>query len=166
MAARGPRVTDHMADDTPHVLRLTFAWRGSQVSLVDAERVAMIAPASVPDGGDASATGYSFALLDASGRTVYRRPLHAPIRIDAEAFSPGRGRAIERVPVAANEGQFTVLAPDLPDARTFMLSGPADPARPQEAATELLRLDVDSLRKSSGAHGNPPQPPRGRSPGG
>lgn len=149
-----------MPNDPPHALRLTFAWRGSQISLVGSERVEMIVPASMPEPQEAVTTGYSFALLDANGRVIYRRPLHSPIRIDTEAFSPGRGRAIERVPLQATEGQFTVLVPDLPDARAFRLSGPADPARAQDPATELLRLDVDALRKSSGSRGPGGTPPR------
>ena len=150
-----------MPDDSPHALRLTFAWRDSQISLVASERVAMIVPASVPEPDVPATTGYSFALLDANGRVLYRRPLHSPIRIDAEAFSPGRGRAIERVPLASTDGRFTLLVPDLADAHAFRLSGPADPRRPDDAATELLRLDVDALRKASRAPG-PAGPPTGR----
>ena len=153
-----------MPDDSPHALRLTFAWRGSQISPVGSERVAMIVPASVPEPDAPATTGYSFALLDANGRVLYRRPLHGPIRIDAEAYSPGRGRPIERVPLASTEGQFTLLVPDLADARAFRLSGPADPRRPDDAATELLRVDVDALRKASAATGT--VPPRTRGPGG
>jgi hypothetical protein len=152
MSARAER-RPTMPDDSPHALRLTFAWRGSQISLVGGERVAMIVPASVPEPDVPATAGYSFALLDASGGVIYRRPLHAPIRLDAEAFSPGRGRAIERVPLASTEGRFTLLVPDRPDAFAFRLSGPADPARPDDPATELLRLDVDALRKASRAPG-------------
>jgi len=68
------------------------------------------------------------------------------------------------VPLASTDGQFTLLVPDLADARAFRLSGPADPRRPDDAATELLRLDVDALRKASGATGT--VPPRTRGPGG
>jgi hypothetical protein len=144
-----------MADEAPHALRLTFDWRGSQVSLASSARVAMVVPASAPDPNGGATTGYSFALLDAQGHVLYRRPLHAPIRIDAEAFAPGR--PIERVPAASSEGRFTLLVPDLRDARTFRLSGPSDPRRTEVAATELLRLDVDALRKQSGSP--PPTPP-------
>ena len=149
-----------MASTLPHAFRLTFAWRGSQISLVGSERVEMIVPASMPEPHDAVATGYSFALLDADGRVIYQRPMHSPIRIDTEAFSPGRGRPIERVPLQATEGQFTVLVPDLPDAHAIRLSGPADPARAQDPATQLLRLDVDALRKSSASRGPAGAPPR------
>ena len=142
-----------MASDPPHALRLTFAWRGTQISVVGSERVAMIVPASLDEPPDTASTGYSFALLDANGRVIYRRPLHNPLRADTEAYSPDRGRPIERIPLAAREGQFTVLVPDLTNAEGFRLSGPADPARPDEPARELLRLDVDTLRRSSKAPG-------------
>jgi hypothetical protein len=131
------------------------------VSLVSSERVAMVVPASAPEPSSGATTGYSFALLDAQGRVLYRRPLHAPVRIDAEAFAPGR--PIERVPATSSEGRFTLLVPDVADARTFRLSGPSDPRRTQDPATELLRLDVDALRKQSGAgQPTPPSPARGR----
>lgn len=149
-----------MIPDPPHALRLTFAYRGTQISLVGVERIAMIVPASIDEPADAVTSGYSFALLDPNGRAIYRRPLHSPIRFDAEAFSPGKGRPIERVPLSSNEGTFTVLVPDLPDARAFTLSGPTDPARSHEPARELLHLDVDSLRRSVGS-----RPPSGTPPG-
>lgn len=138
-----------MTDDPSHALRLTFEWRGAQISLVGGERVAMIVPASAPEPPDADTTGYSFSLLDANGNVIYRRPLHGPLRIDTEAYAPGRGRAIERVPLAPTEGQFTVLVPDLANARTFRLSGPPDPRRSGDRASELIRLDVDAFRKAS-----------------
>ena len=150
-----------MASTDPYALRLTFAWRGAQISVVGSERIAMIVPASVPEPPEAATTGYSFALLDASGRVIYQRPLHNPIRIDTEAYSPGRGQPIERVPLGAGEGQFTVLVPDLANAQALQLSGPTDPRRPDEPAQELLRLDVDALRRSSKSP-LPPSPTSGQ----
>ena len=157
-----------MPSPPPQALRLTFAWRGTQISVVGSERIAMIVPASMGEPSDAATTGYSFALLDANGRVIYRRPLHNPIRIDTEAFAPGSGQPIERVPLGSREGQFSLLVPDLPDAEGFQLFGPADPARPDETARELLRLDVDALRRSSKSPGTPgtPAPAGGQGPRG
>jgi hypothetical protein len=146
---------------SPYALRLTFAYRGTQISVVGSERVAMIVPASIDEPAEAATSGYSFGLLDANGRVIYLRPLHRPIRTDIEAYEPSRGRAIERAPLAQQEGRFTVLVPDLPDAHAFRLSGPADPHRPDEPAQELMRLDVDALRKTSQAPG-PAGKPTGR----
>lgn len=146
---------------SPYALRLTFAWRGAQISLVGSERIAMIVPASIDEPPETATSGYSFALLDANGRVIYLRPLHRPIRTDIEAYAPGQGRAIERAPLAQQEGRFTVLVPDLGDAHAFRLSGPADPHRPDEPAQEIVRLDVDALRKASQAPG-PAGKPTGR----
>jgi hypothetical protein len=155
--------SDTMAEDPPHALRLTLAYRGKQVSIAGSQRVEMIVPASIEASPDT--TGYSFALLDANGRVIYQRPLHAPIRTDAEAYSPRKGDAIERVPLATSEGRFTVLVPDLANAHAFRLSGPADPKRPDEPATELLRADIDALRKAASVPSGPPGAPPRQGPG-
>jgi hypothetical protein len=134
-----------MASHPPHALRLTFAYRGAQINLIASERVAMVVPAPAtapPTGGE---TGYWFGVRDAAGRIVYHRPLVSPLRTDVETFSPDR--PIARMPIATREGRFTVLIPDQADARTFELHGPADPQRPDEPAQQLLRFDVDALRK-------------------
>jgi hypothetical protein len=149
-----------MASTPPHALRLTFAWRGAQISLVGSERVAMIVPASGDTPTAAGQTGYWFEVLDAAGRVIYRRPLHSPIKVDIEAFSPGRGQPITRVPLAMREGQFTVLIPDVANAHAFELHGPADPERADEPARELLRLDVDALRGLKLPPGPGSTPPR------
>ena len=136
-----------MASSPPHALRLTFAYRGAQIDLIESVRIAMVVPATAtapPAGGE---TGYWFGVRDAAGHIVYHRPLVSPIRVDVEMFAPGERPSIARVPTAAREGRFTVLIPDRPDARAFELHGPADPARPDEPAQPLFSVDVDTLRK-------------------
>ena len=153
-----------MASNPPQALRLTFAYPGGQIRIVGSERIAMIVPAMISTPPQPGQTGYWFVVLDEAGRVIYHRPLHSPIRIDVEAFSPDPRQSITRVPLQARDGQFTVLIPDSPDARTFALHGPGDPARPDEAARELLRLDIDALRRMK-----PPQRVGGgtaQSPGG
>src|SRR5204862_6590081 len=111
------------------------------------ERIAMIVPAVTTAQPQADQTGYWIEVHDDAGRVVYHQPLHQPIAIDAEAFSPDRTQSITRVPTPTRAGQFTVLIPDVPGARTFELHGPADPARPELVAGTLLRADIDALRK-------------------
>lgn len=152
-----------MASDPPYALRLTFAYQGAQIRLARSERVAMIVPAPIGAPPQSGQSGYWLDVLDGSGRVVYHRTLHSPIRIDVEAFSPDRGGpSITRAPIASREGEFTVLIPDTPDAQTFRINGPADPERPDEPAGELLRLDVDALRRRAPpAPGAAPPPRRG-----
>lgn len=152
-----------MASDPQYALRLTFAYQGAQIRLARSERIAMIVPAPIGAPPQSGQSGYWLEVLDASGRVIYHRTLASPIRIDVEAFSPDRGgQSITRVPIASREGEFAVLIPDVADAQTFRISGPADPGRPDEPAGELVRLDVDALRrKSPQAQGTPTPPPQG-----
>lgn len=136
-----------MASNPPQALRVTLVYDGAQVTVAGAERVAMIAPASAAAPPQRDQSGYWLEVHDAGGRLVYYRPLHQPIRIDIEAFSPDARPSITRVPVDTLTGSFTVLLPDTPDARTLELHGPADPRQPTLAAATLLRTDVDRLRR-------------------
>jgi hypothetical protein len=136
-----------MASNPPQALRLTFAYQGTQIRVIGSERIAMIVPAPSTPPPEANQAGYWFGVRDAGGRLLYHRPLHNPIRVDLEAFSPDPRQSIARVPIAERQGEFTVLIPDVPDARTFELHGPADPERAAEPARELVRLDVDALRR-------------------
>ena len=138
-----------------HALRLTFGYRDADLRLTESRRVEMIAPAVVTPAPQQGQCGYWIQVTDASGRVVYHRPLHNPLAIDAEVHSPDQ--SITRVPVARQEGSFTVLMPDLPEAATFALHGPVDPKSPAEPARELLRLNVDAIRKLAA------QPPVGQS---
>lgn len=139
-----------MASNPPQALRVTFGYQGTQIRVIGTERVAMVAPAATAAPPETGQTGYWFTILDSAGRVIYHRPLHSPIRVDVEAFSPDARQSITRVPVPTTEreGRFTVLVPELADAQTFELHGPADPDRPDEPARELLRVGVDTLRRT------------------
>jgi hypothetical protein len=130
-----------------HALRLTFAYRDNDLRLIESRRVEMVTPPAVTAPPEKGQSGYWLQVTDAAGRIVYHRPLHQPIAVDVEVYSPDAKQTIARVPLARREGQFTVLMPDLPQAETFALHGPRDLEAPSAPAEELIRLDVDALRK-------------------
>ncbi len=130
-----------------HTLRVTFAYRGSDIRVVDSRRVEMIAPPVVTRAPEEGQTGYWVQLTDPAGRIVWHRPLASPIAADAEVFSSDRRQSIARVPLPRVEGRFSVLVPDAPDAADLSLHGPADATRPGAPAGLLLRIPVDALRK-------------------
>ena len=134
-------------DAPTHALRLTFGYRGREIRLIGSQRLAMVVPPAVTPAPTRGQSGYWIELTDATGRIVYHRPLYRPIAVDAEVYAADGKQTIARVPVANPEGQFTVLVPDLAQANVVALHGPPDPGSPTEPARELLRLDVDALRK-------------------
>ena len=94
-------------------------------------------------------------MRDAAGELLYHRALSNPIRADVEVFSDDPRQTMTRIPIAAPEGQFEVLVPDLPDAQTFLFFGTPDAAPESAPSRELFRADVDELRKPRGGASTP-----------
>ena len=145
----------------PAALRVTLAYRGREIRLVASRRVAMIAPPSAGPAPDASASGYWCELRDASGNRAYHRVLSNPMPASIEVFSERPGATMTRVPREEMQGEFDVVVPDLPQARTFAFFGPPGRAEEGAPAEELFRVDVDELRKAGG-RGSPAGPDTSR----
>ena len=132
-------------------LRLTFAYRGRDVRLVSALRIAMIAPPPVTPAPVQGQSGYWCELRGATGDLLFHRAFSSLVRTDVEVFADDAGQSMRRVPVLAPEGQFDVLVPDLPEARTLFLFGtPAGAATESAPSHELFRANVGELRKARG----------------
>src|SRR5262249_54260617 len=70
--------------------------------------------------------GYWLEIRDANGALLYHRPIHNPMRRDIESFGHEPGAPMRRHLVAGEKGEFEVLVPDLPGAKTFRLHGPTE----------------------------------------
>jgi hypothetical protein len=155
MTSSGPPATTSTAPPGA-TLRVTFAYRGRDISLLASRRVAMIAPPPVTAAPLPGQSGYWFELRGAAGELLYHRALSNPICSDIEAFSDDSRQTMTRIPIAAPQGQFEVLVPDLPGAQTFLLFGTPDGAPAESAPSrELFRADVDELRKPRGGTSTP-----------
>jgi hypothetical protein len=133
-------------------LRLTFAYRGRDVQLVATQRVAMIAPPSVTPAPAQGQSGYWIELRGATGDLLFHRALSSPVRADVEVFADDAGQSMQRVPVPSPEGQFDVLVPDLPAARTFVFFGaPSGAASEAAPSREVFRAEMNELRKPRSA---------------
>jgi len=126
-------------------IRFRFEYGSGGVRLVSRQPVNLILPPSDNLAGRAH-SGFWFELRDGGDRVLYRKVLNNPIRVDHEVFAdPGASP----VRVAANKpaGEFWVLAPDRPDARSLVLhSSPLDPGRSHEPASVLARFDLGAGR--------------------
>jgi hypothetical protein len=125
----------------------------------------MIIPPALSAPPARGQTGYWVEVRAADGALLFHRALHSPVRVDAEVFTGGETPTITRVPIAEPHGEFEVLVPDLPEAQSLMLYGPAAEAQLQALpARELLRVGFDELRKlppetREPGQGTPDRPP-------
>ena len=142
-----PPAADSTAGPLP-TLRVTFVYRGHDITLAASRKVRMIAPPSVTPAPDRGQSGYWLEVRAADGSLLFHRPLHNPIRVDAEVFSDDARQSIARIPIAEPQGEFEALVPDLPGAEALVLYGPpADPRLQGMPAGELIRIGFDELRK-------------------
>jgi hypothetical protein len=129
-------------------MRLTFSYAGERILLTDAEQIAMFVPPgdSLEPAGEQS--GFWLELRDRDERVVFRQLMHHPIETTREVFPVDPHGEFTHAPVASPRGVFSVIIPELAAARTLALVGsPADVRRQCEAARELVRFDLESVRK-------------------
>ena len=158
-----PRTTTYPSP----TLRATFAYQGNTLSFGGSIRVDMIVPPPVTAPPEKDQAGYWFEVRDAGGTLLYHRVLYEPIRIDAEVFADDPKQTITRVPIPEPRGEFELLVPDLPKARTLLLWGPPTDARDRPVPSRvLLSMDFDELRKPPRGTGKSTSkpPPAGKAP--
>jgi hypothetical protein len=150
------------------VLRVTFAYRGNDLAVAGTRRVRMILPPALSPPPERGQSGYWVEVRAADGALLFHRALHSPVRVDAEIFTGGESPTIARAPIVEPQGEFEVLVPDLPEAQSLLLYGPAAEAQLQALpARELLRVGFDELRKlppetREPGQGTPDRPPSKR----
>jgi hypothetical protein len=137
-------VTDPGRYDAPQrAVRLTFEFEGEEVRLVSLHRVAMLVPPPDEPGREEAQAGFWYEVLDAQDRPMYRRGARNPLRSDIEVFGEGPDGSFTHVEMPQPRGVFTLLVPDLEDARTLALIGaPPGPTQEASVAREIARFDL------------------------
>jgi hypothetical protein len=136
-------------------IRLTFAYEGDDVRLVDRVPVEAIVAPGEPEPVPEGAAGFWVELRDRSGRALYRQTLDQPIRLEAEVFPEDHGELPHHVSRTSPRGAFVIVVPDLPEAeRAALWSSPPRPERAHEAASSLIEIPLRSRRRG-GTDGRP-----------
>jgi hypothetical protein len=128
-------------------MRLTFAYEGEEIRLVERQSIEKRVRASDPilEKGEAGRySGFWIELRDAEGQTLYRRVLHDPIQTSVEVPSDDPNQSFSRHTVENPRGTFFVILPDLDRAdRLVVFSSPPDPEfKGRAGAREIARLDL------------------------
>src|SRR3954462_8955625 len=122
-------------------IRLTFAYDGPDVRLVDRQHVETIVPPGEPEPIPDGASGFWIELRDKGGDPVYQQSLHQPVRMEAKVFPEDHEQLPHYVPRSSPTGAFAIVVPDLPEAeRAALHSSPPHPERAHEPASEVLAV--------------------------
>ena len=133
-------------DDDPRAIRLTFSYSGDRIDLVDAQRLTMLVPPSDPIEPGTGESGFWLELRGAGEKPLFRQVMTHPIENDREVFPEDPRGEIVREPVREPRGAFSIVIPELTDARTVSFVGsPSEGSRRRERAREIARFAMDEV---------------------
>lgn len=102
-------------------LRLTFSFDGSQVQLMLVEPVEMIVPPSLAITDDPPTAAFWYELHDSERAVLYRRTRRHPLDPRVEVRTGDPERPLAQVDSGRTTGDFTLLVPNIADARSVQL---------------------------------------------
>lgn len=137
-------------------LRLTFAYRGEEIELVDAQPVAMFMPPGESLEAREARSGFWFELHDGGGSLLFRQAMHHPIESDYEVFPEDPAGEIVRRPAPGRSGAFTIVIPEMAEAETLILvASPSTPEARYQAAAEVARFEMAAVRRRAERYDQP-----------
>src|SRR3954468_9442737 len=107
----------------PRAIRLTFSYVGSRIELISAEQLTKLVPPSDPIRQVSERSGFWFELRGRDEEPIYRQVMRHPIQIDHEVFPEDPAGEIVREPVKDPKGVFSIVIPEISEARTVSLVG-------------------------------------------
>lgn len=127
--------------------RLTFSYRERRVQLILVETIDMIVPPSLDIGSRPPGAEFWFELQDGRGSPLYRRTQRNPLDPSVEVRTDNPEGPLAQADAGLTEGEFTLLVPNLPEARSVVLyewSFPEDAVQRDlpPAPSEIARFAV------------------------
>ncbi len=118
-----PEADRRPEEDVAHryALRLTFSYQRSRVELTLMEAIEMIVPPSLEITSRPPGAEFWYELQDGKQTPLYRRIQRNPLNPSVEVPTGDPERPLARVNAARAEGEFTLLVPNLPQARSIVL---------------------------------------------
>jgi hypothetical protein len=110
-------------EDVAHrsTLRLTFSYRERRVQLILMEEIEMLVPPSMDITSRPPGAEFWYELQDGRRAPLYRRTQRNPLDPSVEVLTDNPERPFAVVDSGRTEGEFTLLVPRLPEARSVVL---------------------------------------------
>jgi hypothetical protein len=141
-----PQYPSSKTQNEPRAIRLTFSYGGSKIELTDAQRLTMFVPPSDSLEAARDQSGFWVEVRDADGQPLFRQVMHHPIETTREVFPADPHGEIIRTPVADPRGVFSIVIPDLTEARILALvESPSEADRHSDTAREMARFDLTKI---------------------
>lgn len=131
--------------DAAGALRLTFAYEGRRVELVDVQPVDAVAPEPPPSARGRA--GLWLELTERRGRPVFRRVLSDSLGESVELLSGDPEHPFERATVEDPSGTFQVMVPAVEDAEVVLFHVDPERGKQDERGSELGRFDLSQYRQ-------------------
>jgi hypothetical protein len=136
--------------DGAGALRLTFAYQGRRVELVDVQPVDAVAPEPPPS--PRGRAGFWLELTARGGRPLFRRVLRDSLGESVELPSDDPERPFERATVEDPSGTFQVMIPAVEDAEVALFHVDPERGKQDERGDELGRFDLSRYGRGERAH--------------
>ena len=134
------------APNEPRAIRLTFSYVGNQIELTDTQRLAMFVPPGDSLEPVRERSGFWVEIRDSSEQPLFRLFMHHPIETTREVFPADPHGEIIRTPVADPRGVFSIVIPEIAEARILAFVGSPSGADPRtEAVHEIARFDLTKI---------------------
>lgn len=138
-------------------IRLTFEYRGNEVSLRSARRLKKRTPPSVT-GAELERThqvaGDWVELRDKEDRVLYRHRASDLIPTHVEVRSGDPKQPFKRIQGHLDHGTFRVLIPAVDDARRLVLVQRRDDGKQKQlSSTERISVDLDKIEYRQSTNG-------------
>jgi len=124
-------------------IRLTFSYKGTEIKLISQDKFEKILP---PSSNISNRSGFWYEVAGDKQNVLYQRIISNPIQTDIEVFTNDSKESIMRQKISQIEGVFSILIPDLPEAKTFSLfSSPIEKGEIaiQKAATKIFQMNLE-----------------------
>lgn len=134
---------DFESAEGPRALRLTFRYEGQRVEMIDQEELAMVIPPheELPTEGEVS--GFWYELQDTEEATVYRHLVRNPMPTHVEVPTGDPSEPLAYTAVDRPSGIFSIVVPDVPEARSVVLFGSRPPEAFEGVQEDQLRAEPE-----------------------
>ena len=136
-----PPLEEAPADNANRAMRLSFAYEGSEVRLVEQQNLQKVTQPSDPIDTRQyrERSGFWVEIQDGQGQPLYRRIMDDHFEPSIEVRSQDPEYPLERIPIDRPRGTFSVIVPAFPDADAVVLFGSPIDSRDARAAMQPAR---------------------------